>query len=83
MATATLTRWLFPYIFFMGTAALGMAALHAKPIQRFGHWHNGCRLCGAPAPAIAIIDGKRNAQSATAIRASQHIAESFVAVLPT
>jgi putative peptidoglycan lipid II flippase len=26
--TVTLTRWLFPYIFFMGTAALGMAALN-------------------------------------------------------
>lgn len=28
--TAQLTRWVFPYIFFMGTAALGMAALNAK-----------------------------------------------------
>jgi putative peptidoglycan lipid II flippase len=28
--TVTLTRILFPYIFFMGTAALGMAALNAK-----------------------------------------------------
>ncbi len=28
--TATMTRWMFPYIFFMGTAALGMAALNAK-----------------------------------------------------
>lgn len=26
--TVVLTRWLFPYIFFMGTAALGMAALN-------------------------------------------------------
>lgn len=26
--TVLLTRWLFPYIFFMGTAALGMAALN-------------------------------------------------------
>lgn len=26
--TVTLTRWLFPYIFFMGTAALGVAALN-------------------------------------------------------
>ncbi len=63
-----------------GTA---MAALNAKPIQRFGHWHKGCRLCGAPTPAIAIVDGKRNAQSATAIRASQRFAEGFVGVLPT
>lgn len=28
--TATMTRLMFPYIFFMGTAALGMAALNAK-----------------------------------------------------
>src|SRR6188508_2900815 len=27
--TVMLTRWLFPYIFFMGTAALGMAALNS------------------------------------------------------
>ncbi|HMR79566.1 MAG TPA: lipid II flippase MurJ, partial [Polyangiaceae bacterium] len=26
--TVTLTRWVFPYIFFMGTAALGVAALN-------------------------------------------------------
>lgn len=32
--TTTLTRLVFPYIFFMGTAALGAAALHAK--RRFG-----------------------------------------------
>ncbi|HEV8548267.1 MAG TPA: lipid II flippase MurJ, partial [Polyangiaceae bacterium] len=28
--TTELTRWLFPYIFFMGTAALGSAALNAS-----------------------------------------------------
>lgn len=28
--TVTLTRWIFPYLFFMGNAALGMAALNAK-----------------------------------------------------
>ncbi len=32
--TTALTRVVFPYIFFMGTAALGMAALNAK--RRFG-----------------------------------------------
>jgi putative peptidoglycan lipid II flippase len=31
--TVTLTRWIFPYIFFMGTAALGVAALNTY--QRF------------------------------------------------
>jgi putative peptidoglycan lipid II flippase len=28
--TVSITRWVFPYIFFMGTAAVGMASLHAK-----------------------------------------------------
>ena len=28
--TVTLTRWLFPYIFFMGTAAMGVAAVPMK-----------------------------------------------------
>ena len=28
--TVSLTRWVFPYIFFMGSAALGMAALNVK-----------------------------------------------------
>jgi putative peptidoglycan lipid II flippase len=28
--TVTLTRWVFPYIFFMGTAALGVAALNTN-----------------------------------------------------
>ncbi len=28
--TVAMTRWVFPYIFFMGTAALGAAALNAK-----------------------------------------------------
>jgi putative peptidoglycan lipid II flippase len=32
-STVELTRWLFPYIFFMGTTALGAAALNAS--QRF------------------------------------------------
>jgi nicotinate-nucleotide adenylyltransferase len=60
-----------------------LAALHAKPIQRFGLARIERGLCGAQTPAIAIIDGKRNAQSATAIRASQRFAEGFVGALPT
>lgn len=58
-----------------------LAALHAKPIRRFGQMPVGRKLCASPPPAIAIIDGKRNAQSATAIRASQRIAEGFVGVV--
>jgi nicotinate-nucleotide adenylyltransferase len=59
-----------------------LAALHAKPIRRFGQARAERRLCLSRPPAIAVIDGKRNAQSATAIRASQRIAEGFVGVIP-
>ncbi|HEY0300145.1 MAG TPA: nicotinate-nucleotide adenylyltransferase [Rhizomicrobium sp.] len=60
-----------------------LSALSAKPIQRFGQIRLERGLCGRRTPAIAIIDGKRNAQSATAIRASQRFAEGFVGALPT
>ena len=60
-----------------------LAALNAKPIQRFGQVRTERGLCVRRAPAIAIIDGKRNAQSATAIRASLRFAEGFVGVIPT
>ena len=59
-----------------------LAALHAKPIRRFGQARVERGLCGCRPPAISVIDGKRNAQSATAIRASQRIAEGFVGVIP-
>ena len=58
-----------------------LAALHAKPVQRFrrgpvrrGPWTR--------APAIAIIDGRRNAQSATAIRAAAPADEALVRAIP-
>jgi len=60
-----------------------LAALHAKPIRRFGIVRTTPRLCTRGAPAIAILDGKRNAQSATAIRASERFAEGFVGVIPS
>ncbi len=59
-----------------------LAALSAKPVQRFGLARIERGLCRARTPAIAVIDGKRNAQSATAIRASQRFAEGFVGTLP-
>lgn len=43
--TVTLTRWVFPYIFFMGTAALGVAALNTH--QRF--------VAAAFAPALLNV----------------------------
>jgi nicotinate-nucleotide adenylyltransferase len=60
-----------------------MAMAGAKPIQRFGQARAERGLCIASPPAIVIVDGKRNAQSATAIRASQRFAEGFVGALPT
>jgi nicotinate-nucleotide adenylyltransferase len=59
-----------------------MAMLSAKPILRFGQSRKQRGLCLDCPPAIAILDGKRNAQSATAIRASQRFAEGFVGALP-
>jgi len=59
-----------------------MAMRAAKPIQRFGQVRHEKRLCGKRAPAIVILEGRRNAQSATAIRASQLYSEGFVGVLP-
>ncbi len=41
-----------------------MAALHAAPIRRFGLSRNLAKV-----PGIMVIDGARNAQSATRIRA--------------
>jgi nicotinate-nucleotide adenylyltransferase len=60
-----------------------MAMLSAKPIQRFGQSRSERGLCRACPPTITILDGKRNAQSATAIRAEQRFAEGFVGALPT
>ena len=60
-----------------------LAALHGAPIRRFGRTRMERGLCGCRTPAIAILDGKRNAQSATAIRASQRFAEGLVGVIPT
>jgi nicotinate-nucleotide adenylyltransferase len=60
-----------------------LASLHAKPIRRFGLAPTTPKLCTRSAPAIAIIDGKRNAQSSTAIRASERFAEGLVGVIPS
>lgn len=55
-----------------------LASLNSKAIERFGQVHATRRFADAHPPAIAIIDGKRNAQSATAIRASNRWVEGFV-----
>jgi nicotinate-nucleotide adenylyltransferase len=60
-----------------------MAMASAKPLLRFGRTHAERRLCGESPPAITILEGKRNAQSATAIRAAQRFGDAFVGALPT
>ena len=58
-----------------------MAMRAATAIQRFGQVPHHRVLGGAP--AIRILEGKRNPQSATAIRAAQRYSQGFVGALPT
>ena len=60
-----------------------LSMLSAKPMQRFGARRRleGDLVTAAP-PAIAILDGRRNAQSATAIRAAALRQEAFVRAVP-
>jgi len=61
-----------------------LAALHAKPILRFAPArHCSGDLVTAKPPAIAIIDGKRNRQSSTAIREAAEQGEALVRAIPT
>jgi nicotinate-nucleotide adenylyltransferase len=60
-----------------------LAALHAKPIERFASARrHHCSIARARAPAIAIIDGRRNSQSSTAIRAALAPREAMVDAIP-
>ncbi|HVU01291.1 MAG TPA: murein biosynthesis integral membrane protein MurJ [Polyangiaceae bacterium] len=61
--TATLTRWLFPYIFFMGTAAFGSAALNSE--KRFvvtafapGLLNVACIACALLLPGTLVAHGE-------------------------
>jgi len=60
-----------------------LSMLSAKPMQRFGARRRleGDLVTATP-PAIAILDGRRNAQSATAIRAAALRQEAFVRAVP-
>jgi nicotinate-nucleotide adenylyltransferase len=60
-----------------------MAMASAKPVKRFGLANVERGLCRRAPPALTILEGKRNAQSATAIRAAQRYGEAFVGALPT
>ncbi|HJW40877.1 MAG TPA: nicotinate (nicotinamide) nucleotide adenylyltransferase [Rhizomicrobium sp.] len=59
-----------------------MAMRAAKPIQRFGQVRAERHFCTASTPAILVLEGRRNPQSATAIRAAQRFGDGFVGVLP-
>ncbi len=59
-----------------------LAALHSKAIQRFAARRRDETLVTATPPAFAILDGRRNAQSSTAIRAKSAAGEALVSVIP-
>jgi nicotinate-nucleotide adenylyltransferase len=59
-----------------------LAALFAKPMQRFaGRRAAESREIGAP-PSIMIVDGRRNPQSSTALRAQAQADEALVRSIP-
>jgi nicotinate-nucleotide adenylyltransferase len=62
-----------------------MVPLHSKPMQRFAHARTTDlrTLPVAHPPAIAILDGCRSPQSASAIRAQNLRGEGLVRVVPT
>jgi nicotinate-nucleotide adenylyltransferase len=59
-----------------------LSALNAKPIQRFAARRRGEDLVTQAPPAIAILDGRRNTQSSTAIRAAALADEALVRAIP-
>jgi nicotinate-nucleotide adenylyltransferase len=60
-----------------------LASLQSKAMQRFPRRRVEAGLARARPPAISILDGKRNAQSATAIRAAALRDEVLVRAIPT
>jgi nicotinate-nucleotide adenylyltransferase len=59
-----------------------LAALNSQAIQRFAARRRDETLVTETPPAIAILDGKRNPQSSTAIRAAAAAGEALVRVIP-
>jgi nicotinate-nucleotide adenylyltransferase len=59
-----------------------LSALNAKAMQRFAARRCGEDLVTQAPPAIAILDGRRNAQSSTAIRAGARAGEALVRAIP-
>jgi nicotinate-nucleotide adenylyltransferase len=61
-----------------------LATLHAKPIERFaGARRPEKTMARAKPPAIAILDGRRNPQSSTALRAVLVPTEAMVGAIPS
>lgn len=60
-----------------------LASLNAKPMQRFAGRRCAERMLALQAPpAFVILDGRRNAQSSTAIRAAALAGEALVRAIP-
>jgi nicotinate-nucleotide adenylyltransferase len=59
-----------------------LASLNSQAIQRFAARRCDETLVTEAPPAIAILDGKRNAQSSTAIRRAARAGEALVSVIP-
>jgi nicotinate-nucleotide adenylyltransferase len=59
-----------------------LSALNAKAMQRFATRRRGEDLVTQTPPAIAILDGRRNTQSSTAIRAAALADEALVRAIP-
>jgi nicotinate-nucleotide adenylyltransferase len=58
-----------------------LATLHAKPMQRFMRSRKVDGRLDTP-PSIVILDGRRNEQSSTAIRAASRGREALVQAIP-
>lgn len=59
-----------------------LAALSAKPMQRFAARRRPRNVMDASPPAIVILDGRRNEQSSTALRAVAAADEALVRAIP-
>jgi nicotinate-nucleotide adenylyltransferase len=59
-----------------------LASLNSKAMQRFASRRRDETLVTQTPPAFAILDGRRNAQSSTAIRAAARAGEALVRVIP-
>jgi nicotinate-nucleotide adenylyltransferase len=59
-----------------------LASLNAKPMHRFAHRCVRGALAAKKPPAIVILDGMRNRQSSTAIRAAARSGEALVRAIP-